>query len=149
MESIMRGAATYLAVWLIFRLTGKRTLAQITTFDAVLLLIISETAQAALIADDNSFTNTVLLILTMLGMDVAFSCAKQRWPAIEKVVDGVPVLVINRGKFCYEVMAKERIDEDDILHAARERQGLAAIDQIEYAILERTGEITVIPKATT
>ena len=66
MESILRGAATYLLVWLIFRITGKRTLAQITTFDAVLLLIISETTQAALTDNDNSFTNSILLILTML-----------------------------------------------------------------------------------
>ena len=146
MESIMRGAATYIVVWLIFRLTGKRSLAQITTFDAVLLLIISETAQSALIDDNNSFTNTVLLILTMLGMDVAFSCAKQRWPSVEKVIDGVPLLIINRGALCHEAMKKERIDEGDILHAARDRQGLVSIDQIEYAILERTGEITIVPK---
>ena len=147
MESIVRGAATYLVVWLIFRLTGKRSLAQITTFDAVLLLIISETAQSALIGDNNSFTNAVLLILTILGMDVALSCAKQRWPSVEKVVDGVPLHIIDRGALCHEAMQKERIDEGDILHAARDRQGLMSIDQIEYAILERTGEITIIPKA--
>jgi uncharacterized membrane protein YcaP (DUF421 family) len=146
MESILRGAATYLAVWLIFRMTGKRSLAQITTFDAVLLLIISETAQSALIDDDNSFTNTVLLILTMVGMDVAFSCAKQRWPAVERVVDGLPLLIVNRGRLCREVMQKERIDEEDILHAARQRQGLTTLEEIEYAILERTGEITIVPK---
>jgi len=69
MESILRGVATYLFVWVIFRITGKRTLAQITTFDAVLLLIISETTQAALIDDNHSFTNSILLILSMLGLD--------------------------------------------------------------------------------
>ena len=147
MESILRGAATYLAVWLIFRLTGKRSLAQITTFDAVLLLIISETAQSALSDNNNSFTNTILLIMTMLGMDVALSCAKQRWPAIERIVDGMPLLVVNRGSLCREAMEKERIDEHDILHAARDRQGVATLDQIEYAVLERTGEITIVPKA--
>ena len=121
MESILRGAATYLLVWLIFRITGKRTLAQITTFDAVLLLIISETTQAALTDNDNSFTNSILLILTMLGIDVLLSCIKQRLPVVEKVMD-------------------------DILHAARELHGLGRLDQIEYAILEQTGEITIVPK---
>jgi uncharacterized membrane protein YcaP (DUF421 family) len=71
-------------------MTGKRTLAQITTFDAVLLLIISETTQAALIDDDHSFTNSVLLILSMLGLDVLFSCIKQKFPAVERVMDGTP-----------------------------------------------------------
>lgn len=146
MESILRGAATYMFVWLIFRVTGKRTLAQITTFDAVLLLIISETTQAALIDDDNSFTNSVLLILSMLGLDVLFSCIKQKYPAVEKVMDGVPILVVNRGELVRHAMEKERIDEADILHAARDKQGLASLDDVEYAILEQTGEITIIPK---
>lgn len=146
MESILRGAATYVFVWLIFRVTGKRTLAQITTFDAVLLLIISETTQSALVDDDNSFTNSVLLILSMLGLDVIFSCVKQRFPAVEKVMDGAPLLVVNRGELMREAMEKERVDEHDILHAARELHGIGTLDGVEYAILEQTGEITIIPK---
>jgi uncharacterized membrane protein YcaP (DUF421 family) len=147
MESILRGAATYIFVWLIFRVTGKRTLAQITTFDAVLLLIISETTQAALVDDDNSFTNSVLLILSMLGLDVLFSCIKQRLPAVEKVMDGAPLIIVNRGELVPDAMAKERVDEHDILHAARELHGLGTLGEVEYAILEQTGEITIIPKA--
>jgi uncharacterized membrane protein YcaP (DUF421 family) len=146
MESILRGAATYLLVWLIFRLTGKRTLPQITTFDAVLLLIISETTQAALTDDDNSFTNSVLLILTMLGLDVIFSCLKQYFPVVEKIMDGKPLLLLTPQGLNKEAMKKERVDEHDILHAARDLQGIGSLDQVEYAILEQTGEITIIPK---
>jgi uncharacterized membrane protein YcaP (DUF421 family) len=146
MESILRGAATYLFVWLIFRITGKRTLAQITTFDAVLLLIISETTQAALVDNDNSFTNSALLILSMLGLDVFFSCVKQRFPAIEKVMDGTPVLILNKGELQRAAMERERVDERDILHAARDLQGIGTLAEVEYAILEQTGEITIIPK---
>jgi uncharacterized membrane protein YcaP (DUF421 family) len=148
MESILRGAATYLFVWLIFRITGKRTLAQITTFDAVLLLIISETTQAALVDDDNSFTNSVLLILSMLGLDVLFSCVKQKLPAVDKVMDGAPLIILNRGELVRQAMQKERVDEHDILHAARELHGIGTLDDVEYAILEQTGEITIIPKAS-
>jgi uncharacterized membrane protein YcaP (DUF421 family) len=146
MESIIRGAATYLFIWLIFRITGKRTLAQITTFDAVLLLIISETTQAALTDNDNSFTNSILLILTMLGIDVLLSCIKQRFPVIEKFMDGAPLIILDRRGLRREAMTKERVDERDILHAARELQGIGRLDQIEYAILEQTGEITIVPK---
>jgi uncharacterized membrane protein YcaP (DUF421 family) len=148
MDSVLRGAATYLFVWLIFRITGKRTLAEITTFDAVLLLIISETTQAALVDNDNSFTNSALLILSIIGLDVFFSCMKQRFPAIEKVMDGTPVLIVDRGELQCEAMERERVDEHDILHAARNLQGLGTLDEIEYAILEQTGEITIIPKKT-
>jgi uncharacterized membrane protein YcaP (DUF421 family) len=146
MESVLRGAATYVFVWLIFRVAGKRSLAQITTFDVVLLLIISETTQAALIDNDHSFTNTILLILTMLGLDVAFSCIKQRFPRIEKVVDGAPLVLLDQEGLRHEALTKERVDEDDILNAARELRGLANMEQIQYAVLEQTGNITVVPK---
>lgn len=145
MESNIRRGATYVFVWLIFRITGKRTLAQITTFDAVLLLIISETTQAALTDNDNSFTNSVLLILTMLGIDVLLSCIKQRLPVVEKVMDGAPSIILDRRGLWREAMVKERVDERDILHAARELHGLGRLDQIDYAILEQTGEITIVP----
>jgi uncharacterized membrane protein YcaP (DUF421 family) len=147
MESILRGATTYLFVWLIFRMAGKRTLAQITTFDAVLLLIISETTQAALTDNDNSFTNSILLILSMLGLDIVLSCLKQRFPFVEKVMDGAPLVILDRRGLRREAMEKERVDEHDILHAARELQGLGRLDQVDYAILEQTGEITIVPKS--
>jgi uncharacterized membrane protein YcaP (DUF421 family) len=146
MDSVLRGAATYLFVWLIFRITGKRTLAQITTFDAVLLLIISETTQAALIDDNQSFTNSILLILTILGIDVLLSCVKQRFPTVEKVMDGTPIVILDPTGVQKEAMDRERVDEQDILHAARDLQGIGQLDKIKYAILEQTGEITIIPK---
>jgi uncharacterized membrane protein YcaP (DUF421 family) len=146
MESILRGAATYLFVWVIFRLAGKRTLAQITTFDAVLLLIISETTQAALIDDNNSFTNSILLILTMLGIDVALSHVKQLFPAVERVMDGVPLVILDSNGLKQEYMDNERVSKEDVLHAARDLQGLANLDEIQYAVLEQTGDITIVPK---
>jgi uncharacterized membrane protein YcaP (DUF421 family) len=146
MESVLRGAATYLFVWVIFRLAGKRTLAQITTFDAVLLLIISETTQAGLIDDNNSLTNSILLIMTMLGIDVALSHVKQLFPALERVMDGVPLVILDSNGIKQDYMDKERVNKEDILHAARDLQGLANIDEIEYAVLEQTGDITIVPK---
>jgi uncharacterized membrane protein YcaP (DUF421 family) len=146
MESILRGAATYLFVCLIFRIAGKRTLAQITTFDAVLLLIISETTQAALVDNDNSMTNSFLLIMTMLGMDVLMSSLKQRFRGFEQIVDGVPLVIVDRGKLQEVEMTKERVDKEDILHSARENHGIGSFDEIDYAVLEQSGGITIIPK---
>ena len=146
MDSILRATATYFFVWLIFRIAGKRSLAQITTFDVVLLLIISETTQAALIDNDQSLMNTVLLILTMLGLDVLFSEVKQRFPHFEKVIDGAPLVLLDRNGLRQEAMNKERVDKEDILNAARELRGLSNMEQIEYAALEQTGGITIVPK---
>ncbi len=146
MDSVLRATVTYLFVWLIFRIAGKRTLAQITTFDAVLLLIISETTQAALIDNDQSLTNTMLLILTILGLDVFFSIVKEWFPAVDKVMDGAPLILLDDKGLRKEALKRERLDTDDILNAARKLRGLANMDQIEYAILEQTGTITIVPK---
>ena len=146
MDSILRGAATYLFVWLIFRISGKRSLAQATTFDAVLLLIISETTQAALLDDDNSMTNSMLLIATILGIDVLVSFVKHRYHRVERIMDGAPVVVLDRGGLDKKVMDAERVDKEEILTAARQLRGLANLDEIEYAVLEATGEITIVPK---
>ena len=146
MEPILRGAATYAFVWLVFRAAGRRTLAQITTFDAVLLLIISETTQAALIDDDNSMTHAFLLIVTMVGLDVLLSHLKQRFPSFERLVDGEPMVICAEGKLFSTALSKERVDEQDVLHAAREQAGIGRLDQIEYAVLEQSGGITIIPR---
>jgi uncharacterized membrane protein YcaP (DUF421 family) len=146
MDSVVRGAVTYIFVWLVFRIAGKRSLAETTTFDFVLLLIISETTQAALVAKDNSMTNSLLLITTIVGIDIALSLWKQRSEAVEKFFDGVPLIIFQDGSFHSERMTKERIDQEDVLAAARRLRGLKRLDQIEYAVLERDGRITIIPK---
>ena len=73
MDSVIRGAVVYLFVLLIFRIAGKRALSEVTTFDLVLTLIISEAIQQALIDSDNSITNAFLILVTQVGLDVLFS----------------------------------------------------------------------------
>lgn len=146
MGAVLRAVAVYLFLFILFRLAGKRSLAQITTFDFILLLIISEATQNAMIGNDYSLTNGFLVIMTLVGIDIALSLCKQRSPQIEKFLDGVPLVIVEEGRPLKERMAKARVDEDDILTAARELQGLERMDQIKYAVLERSGGISIIPK---
>lgn len=148
MDSVIRGLIVYVVLLLIFRLSGKRTLSQTTTFDMVLLLIISETIQQALIDTDNSMTNGLILVLTLVGTSVVLSQIKQRSPAIERLMDGTPLIIMENGKAIHDRMDKERVDEEDILEAARKLQGLERLEQIKYAVLERNGEITIVPAET-
>ncbi|HET7584280.1 MAG TPA: YetF domain-containing protein [Gemmatimonadaceae bacterium] len=146
MDTMLRGAAIYVFLLIVFRVAGKRTLTQITTFDFVLLLIISEAVQQSLIATDNSLTNAVMLVLTLVGLDILLSLVKQRVPRLERLMEGAPVVIVEDGMLHRDRMAKERVDEADILAAARERQGLARLDQIAYAVVERSGGITIVPR---
>ena len=147
MDSVVRAAIVYL-VLLLFRLVGKRSLAETGVFDFVLLLIISEAVQQALIDGDDSMTNAFLIVLTLLGLNVGISLLKQRSPLIERLVDDVPLVILADGRPLKELMNKARVDEKDILQAARQQEGLERLDQIKYAVLERSGGISVVPKPT-
>jgi uncharacterized membrane protein YcaP (DUF421 family) len=98
-----------------------------------------------MIDTDNSITNAFLLVLTLVGLDVLLSLAKQRLTRLERLVDGVPVIIIADGQVREREMRKERIDVGDVLAAARSHHGLERLDQIKYAVIEQSGEITVVP----
>ncbi len=147
MHAVLRAAAIYAFVWLVFRLAGKRTLGQTTTFDFVLLLIIAETTQQALLGDDFSIVTAFVLITTLVGIDIVISLLKQQFPRVERTIDGQPTLIVDNGRPLEDRMARARVDRDDILEAARRLRGLERFDQIKYAVLERSGGITIIPKS--
>ena len=145
MDSVIRAAIIYGFVLLVFRIAGKRSVAEITTFDFVLLLILSETTQAALVKNDNSITNAMILIVTIVGLDVTLSLIKQRSKTVEKLLESAPIVIVENGTPLKDRMQKSRVDESDVLAAARTLRGLERMDQIKYAVLERNGGISIIP----
>lgn len=146
MDSVIRCAIIYGFLLVIFRVSGKRTMSEITTFDLVLLLIISEATQQAMISDDYSVTNGIICVTTLVALDILLSIVKQRWKWVEKWTDGLPLVLVKDGEMLAEQMDKSRVNRADILHAARELQGLERLDQVKYAVLEQSGGITIIPK---
>ncbi len=145
MDSVVRGAVVYAVLLVLFRIVGKRSLATITTFDFVLLLIIAEATQQALIDNDNSMTNAFLVITTLLILDVGLSVLGRRSRLIDRLINDVPLVLVEDGRVLTDRMAKSRVGETDILQSARQ-EGLERIDQIKYAVLERSGGISIIPK---
>jgi uncharacterized membrane protein YcaP (DUF421 family) len=148
MDSVLRAAAIYGFLLLIFRLTGKRSLAQITAFDFVLLLIIGEATQQALLGDDFSVVNAYIVIGTLMCLELGLSLAKRWWPRLDLILDSTPLVVVENGRLLEDRILHERIDLNDVLAAARERHGLERLDQIKYAVLERSGGISIIPAAS-
>jgi uncharacterized membrane protein YcaP (DUF421 family) len=146
MDSVIRAAIVYAFLLLVLRLCGKRTLAQVTPFDFVLLLIISEATQQALIDDDNSMMNAAIVITTLVGLNIIMSLLKQRWKFVERLLEDIPMTIVADGKPLEERMNRERVDLDDVLDAARESHGIERLDQIKHAVLERSGQISIIPK---
>jgi uncharacterized membrane protein YcaP (DUF421 family) len=146
MDTLFRALAIYFGLLVVLRAGGNRTLAQITVFDFVLLLILGESTQQALIGDDFSVTTGILLIAALVGADMTLSWLKERWPGLSRWMEGVPLVIVEDGKPLRDRMEKSRIDEADVLAAARELRGLERMDQIKFAVLERSGGISIVPK---
>jgi uncharacterized membrane protein YcaP (DUF421 family) len=147
MDAVLRALTIYLALLVIFRISGKRTLAQITTFDFVVLLIVGEATQQGLLGDDFSVTNAVLVVSTLIGADIVMSLVKERSRWFTRIADGLPVVILEDGRPIEDRMRRARLDEGDILAAGRQSQGVERLDQIKYAVLERSGSISVIPRS--
>jgi uncharacterized membrane protein YcaP (DUF421 family) len=145
MDNVYHAAVIYVFLLIIFRFAGKRTLTEMTTFDLLLTLIISEATQQAMVTNDHSLTGAIVLITTLVGLDIGLSLLKQRFPTLAKVVDGVPVIVLKNGQLLHDRAAKERVDTDDVLGAARRIHGIERLDQIKYAVVEESGGISIIP----
>ncbi len=145
MDAVLRAGAVYLALLILFKLSGRRSLPQLTTFDFVLLLIIGEATQQALLGDDFSLTNMILVVATLIALDVGASLLKRRNEWLAHLLDGSPIIIVEDGVPMQWRMNKARLTLDDIMESARE-SGLERLDQIRYAIVERNGKISIIQR---
>jgi uncharacterized membrane protein YcaP (DUF421 family) len=145
MEIIFRTLTIYLFLLVIFRLSRKRSLSELSTFDFILLLVISEATQNALIGEDYSVTTGLVVVTTLVMADLALSLVKKRYKVIEKITEGVPVVIVDHGKLLEERLKRTHVSQDDILQTARISQGVERMEQIKYAVLEASGGISIIP----
>jgi uncharacterized membrane protein YcaP (DUF421 family) len=146
MDAVIRAAVIYTVLYIVFRISGKRSLTELSAFDLLLLLIISEATQQAMVDSDNSMTHSILLVVTLVGIDILLSVIKQRSPTADRVLDSVPVILVEHGRPVDKHMQKERVSEGDILAHARLLHGISRLDDIAWAVLESSGEISIIPK---
>lgn len=144
MDAALRAAAMYIALIILFKVAGRRSLVDLTTFDFVLLLIIGEATQQALLGDDFSFTNAVLVIATLIAMDIGFTLAKQRLRGLTRLLDDGAMILVENGRPLRARLAKARLTEADIMETARSNQGVERMEDIRFAILEGNGSISII-----
>lgn len=145
MESVLRAAGMYVLLLVVLKIAGRRTLLEMNSFDFVLLLIISEATQQALLGNDFSFTGAAITIITLIVLDILFSYLKTAIPRLDVIIDGSPLILVENGRMLEKRMRRSGISEEDILSSARAGQGLERLDQIKFAILEKNGKIAIIP----
>jgi len=145
-DAVLRGLAIYFTLLVIIRLSGRRTLAQMTPFDLVIVLVISETTQQAMLGDDFSITNAVILILTLFTTDIGLSYVKSWWPRAAHIIDGVPTILVTDGVYDEGALRGARLQKEDVMQAARSQEGIESVGEIKFAILEVSGNISIIKK---
>jgi uncharacterized membrane protein YcaP (DUF421 family) len=87
------------------------------------------------------------VIITLLFINIGMSLIKSRWKTMEKLMDGVPTIIVEHGRLMQERMRTARVSRDDVMEAARRMHGIERLDQIRYAIVEVSGGITIVPRA--
>src|SRR3954449_8143988 len=146
MVPVLRAVAMYSFLLVVVRLSGKRTLAEVTVFDFILLLIISEATQQAMTGNDFSVTNGVILVTTLVTIDRVSDWISSRSDRADRVLNDLPLVLIDDGKILEDRLHWSQVQENDIMEQARKDHGLERFDEIRYAVLERSGAISVIPK---
>ena len=144
MESVLRGVVLYIAVLLVMRIAGRRTIGQAQPFEFVFILLIAETTQQAMASDDYSITNSIILLATLVSIDLLLSTAKRKLPALDRWLEGRPTVLIAEGVPDREALRHSGVELEDILAAARKSRGRCSLTEIDHAILEVDGSISVI-----
>lgn len=147
-DVILRTAVVYLFILLALRLAGKREIGQMTIFDLVLLLLLSNAVQNAMVGQNSSLLGGILAAVTLVAFNVLLSRAREHWPRLNRVIEGTPTVLVLHGKVVDANLRRERVDEDLLEQAVREH-GVADLSSVDMAVLEVDGSISVVPAGGT
>ncbi|HXJ35260.1 MAG TPA: YetF domain-containing protein [Candidatus Eisenbacteria bacterium] len=148
LERVARGAIGYLFLLVAFRISGKRQVGQLTPFDLVVLLIISNVLQNAMIGPDNSVTGGVIGALTIFVMNGALAWLTFKSRRLERLIEGEATRLVHDGKIDEAAMRKELVTHAELRAALREA-GIPHVTEARFAMLESTGRITAGAMHTT
>lgn len=144
-EFVVRAVVVYLFLMVCLRLTGKRQVGQLSPFDFVLLLILSNAVQNSMNGGDNSLVGGMISALVLIGINWLFGYVTYRFRKVEHFIEGKPEVLIHNGKLYESTLAKERISHEE-LNSVLRKNGLIRIEDVRYAVLEANGDISVIGK---
>ena len=145
LDIIARTATIYVVVLLGMRLAGKRQVGQMTPFDLVLLLLIANAVQNAMTGPDTSLLGGLIAAATLLLLNAVISRLVLRHTHFRSLVEGEPTLLIHSGRIIRSHLEHEKIGEEELRQALREH-GVATVDEVQGAVLEIDGSISVIKK---
>ncbi len=147
MDLVVRATVVFFFIFLVTRIAGRRELNSLEPFDVILLVVLGDLVQQGITQSDQSVTGTLTVISTVTLLSVAVSWASFRSRRLRLATEGEPIVLVQDGRIIERNLRRERLTRGDLEEEAR-RQQVGSLADIRWAILEKEGSISVIPKSS-
>ncbi|OCA91229.1 hypothetical protein A8F94_05045 [Bacillus sp. FJAT-27225] len=144
-EILFRTLLLYLLILVTFRLMGKREIGELSVLDLVVFIMLAEIASMAIENTNDSIFHSIIPMMGLVGIQIVFAYVSLKSKWFRDLIDGRPTIIINKGKIDEKAMKKQRYNFDDLLVQLREKD-IRNISDVEFAILETTGKLSVFKK---
>jgi len=143
-RAVLSGGMAYIALVLMLRISGKRTLAKLNAFDLVVTVALGSTLATITLSKDVPLATGITALAVLIGMQYAVAWLSVRSRSVRRAVRSEPRLLVSRGRFLDSAMQAERLTEEEVLSALR-NEGLSSAAEIDAVILETDGSLSVVP----
>jgi uncharacterized membrane protein YcaP (DUF421 family) len=145
-ELVFRSGVVYAFLLVLLRLTGKRQIGQLAPFDLVLLLVLSNAVQNSMNGGDNSLVGGLVSAATLIALNYGIGHATFKSKRLEALIEGRPLLIIHNGRVFEDVMRHAKLTHHE-LSAALRQSGCTCAEDVQTAVLENNGSISVVMRA--
>jgi uncharacterized membrane protein YcaP (DUF421 family) len=145
MDLVVRAIFLFCFIYALTRVIGRRELSSLEPFDLILLIVLGDAIQQGLTQDDYSVTGAVLVIGTLALLQVLASYLSFRFKRLRPILDGEPIIVVEDGEPILKNLRRERMTVEEVAAEAR-KQEIASLDDVKWAVLETSGQMSFIKK---
>ena len=146
MDIALRATVIFIGLYLLMRLMGKRELAQLTPFELIVLIVIGDLIQQGVTQNDFSVTGAIIAVSTIAFLAMAMSWATYLWPAVERLLEGEPRVIMRDGEILTANLHRSRLTRAEIESEMR-LAGIGKVADVAWAILEPRGKISFIQRS--
>lgn len=147
LKIIIKTIILYFFIVIVYRIMGKKEIGKLSIIDLIVSILIAELAAISIEQYDSSILISLIPILCLVIIEVSFGYIGLKNPKIKKIIEGSPIVIIKNGKLNFEAMRKLRYSLDDLISQLRE-QSIKSIEEVNYAVLENNGKLSIFQKET-
>jgi uncharacterized membrane protein YcaP (DUF421 family) len=145
MDIVVRAAVAFGFIFFLTRIVGRRELSSLEPFDLILLIVLGDLVQQSVTQSDYSITGMMLAVGTVALLSVGVSYLSFRFRRLRPILDGEPIVIVQDGKPIERNLKRERLTIEEVQMEARQQQ-IASLEDVEWAVLERGGQISFVQK---